>query len=145
MATRTRRAVGQQPATPPIEADPLRPYVIVDFVFENGLFSIAIENIGDRPAIDVSVRFDKEFHGAGGRAVTKLGLFRKIPFLAPRRRIATFLDSSAAYFARREPTDITVTVGYADASGAVFKDAMHHDLAIYRDLSYVSRPRQEEQ
>jgi hypothetical protein len=142
MATRARRDAAQ-PTTPSDEDRP-RPYVIVDFVFEAGLFTIAIENIGDRPAIDVSIRFDKEFHGPSGQAVSKLGLFRKIPFLAPRRRIVTFLDSSAAYFARREPTDITAAVVYADASGTAFKDTMHHDLAIYRDVSYVSPPGEEE-
>ena len=118
--------------------------MIADVVFDNGLFTIAVENIGDRPAIDVAVRFDKEFHGAGGRSIPKLALFRRIPFLAPRRRITTFLDSSAAYFARREPTDITATVTYNDASGTAFKDVIHHDLAIYQDVSYVGPPRLEE-
>jgi len=143
MATRTKRN-DTGPATVPAEGDRPRPYVIVDFVFESGLFTIAIENIGERPAIDLSMVFDKEFHGARGQVIPKLALFRRIPFLAPRRRIVTFLDSSAAYFARGEPTDITVTVAYADASGTSFKDVMRHDLGIYRDVSYVSPPREEQ-
>ena len=144
MATRAKRDLSEA-TTPPAESERPRPYVIVDFVFDSGLFTIAVENIGDRPAIDVSIIFDKEVHGARGQAIPKLGLFRRIPYLAPRRRITTFLDSSAAYFARREPTDITVTVTYADGSGTSFKDAMHHDLGIYRDVSYMSPRRQEEQ
>jgi len=143
MPTRRRRADAQAPA-PPTEENRPRPYVIVDFVFEQGLFSIAIENIGDRPAVGLSIAFDKTFHGAGGQVIPTMAIFEGIPFLAPRRRITTLLDSSAAYYARHEPTDITVTVTYSDSSGAAFKDAMRHDLAIYRDVRYPSAPRQEE-
>lgn len=143
MPTRTRRADSQAPA-PQTEENRPRPYVIVDFVFENGLFWIAIENIGERPAIGLSITFDKAFHGADGQVIPKMAVFRGIPFLAPRRRITTLLDSSAAYYARHEPTDITVTVTYSDSSGAPFKDAMHHDLAIYREVRYPSAPRLEE-
>lgn len=121
--------------------DRRRPEVIVDFVFEDGLFHVAIENIGERPAVDVSVAFDKAFRGAGGERVTSnLPLFRGIPFLAPRRRISTFLDASAAYFARREPTRIAATVTYADRSGLKYEDVIRHDLEIYRDVVSVTRP-----
>ena len=119
-----------------------RPEVIVDFVFDAGQFFIAIENIGDRPAVDVSVRFDRPFRGVGGeREVSSLPLFKGIPFLAPRRRIATFLDTSAAYFARREPTAISAAVSYADSDGAAYEAVIRHDLRIYRDVSYVQPPR----
>ena len=118
-----------------------RPEVIVDIVFEDGLLHIAIENIGQKPARDVSVRFDRKFRGAGGTLeISALPLFRHIPFLAPRRRIATFVDTSSAYFARREPTHITATVTYTDAAGTAYEDAIPHDLAIYRDLVYLPRP-----
>jgi hypothetical protein len=120
-----------------------RPEVIVDFVFDEGKFFVAIENLGDRAAVDVSIRFDRAFRGAGGdRDISSLPLFRNIPFLAPRRRITTFLDTSAAYFARREPTSLSVAVSYADPDGTKYENVIRHDLAIYRDVSYVqpSRP-----
>lgn len=121
-------------------ADHPRPEVIVDFVFEDGLFHIAIENIGERPARDVHVSFDKDFRGAGGEQdVAGLPLFRRIPFLAPRRRITTFLDTSSAYFARREPTDLTATVTYVDSEGRSYRDVIPHDLAIYTDIRYLRR------
>jgi hypothetical protein len=119
-----------------------RPEVIVDFVFDDGLFFIAIENIGESPAIDVSVQFDKPFRGAGGdQVVSGLPLFHRITFLAPRRRIETFLDNSRDYFARGEPTDLGATVSYADSAGTRHTDVIRHDLAIYRDIAYVrTRP-----
>ena len=122
--------------------DRWRPDVIVDFVFDEGKFFIAVENIGDRPAVDVSVRFDRRFSGAGGeRDLSTLPLFKGIPFLAPRRRIVTFLDTSASYFARRQPTDFSAVVTYSDTEGVKYKLAIRHDLGIYRDLSYLQTPR----
>jgi hypothetical protein len=124
-----------------LPADRWRPDVLVDFVFDEGKFFIAVENIGDRAAVDVSVRFDRPFSGAGGtRRISTLPLFKGIPFLAPRRRIVTFLDTSAAYFARREPTALSAAVTYADTDGVKYKLVIRHDLGIYRDVSYLERP-----
>jgi hypothetical protein len=118
-----------------------RPDVIVDFVFDEGKFFIAVENIGERPAVDVSIRFDRPFSGADGkRSISTLPLFKGIPFLAPRRRIVTFLDTSASYFARRQPTSLSATVTYADTDALKYKLVIRHDLGIYRDVSYLHRP-----
>jgi hypothetical protein len=73
-----------------------RPEVIVDVLFDDGLLFIAVQNIGDRPALDVSVAFDKPIHGVNGTIeISSLSLFRNIAFLAPRKSIQTFLDTSA--------------------------------------------------
>lgn len=81
---------------------PEDPEVIVDFVFEDGLLFVSLRNIGSRPAYAVSTRFDKPFRGLHGtRTISELRLFRRLEFLAPGREIRAFLDSSAAYFARR--------------------------------------------
>ena len=69
--------------------------------------------------------------------MNKLRLFRKIEFLAPGKEIRTLLDSSAAYFARKEPTLLTATVTYRTAAGERRRGTITHDLAIYRDLAYV--------
>ena len=129
------RPAGPPTRPSPAAEDPRRPDVIVDFVHEDGLLSVAIENIGEHPAVDVSVAFDPPCRGLGGALdVASMPVFRGIPFLAPRRRIATLIDSSAAYFARREPTKIAVTVRYADRAGAGYEDVIRHDLDIYRGL-----------
>jgi hypothetical protein len=112
--------------------------VIVDFEFERGLLFVVVRNLGDRPALDVKVGFDKPFKGLGGsREMNKLALFRRIRFLAPGREIRTFLDSSAAYFARKEPVLLTANVSYRDAAGERRKVSITHDLSIYRDLAYL--------
>jgi hypothetical protein len=112
--------------------------VIVDFVFEEGALYVAVANIGERPALKVSCRFEPGFHGLGGSVeISRLPLFRNIEYLAPHKEIRTLVDSSAAYFARKEPTKLQVTVTYRDESGTRHQTAIAHDLGIYRDLPYV--------
>ena len=48
------------------------------------------------------------------------------------------LDSSAAYFARGEPTTINTTVSYRDRDGRRHRTAIEHNLEIYRDLPYLA-------
>lgn len=114
--------------------------VIVDVVFEDGLLFLAVQNIGDAPARKVSVRFDRELPGAGGRIeVAALALFRNIEFLAPRKSIRTFLDTTASWFAREAPTRFAARVSYVDASGRRRSATVAHDLEIYRDIGYLRR------
>ena len=116
------------------------PDVIVDFVFEDGLFFLAVTNIGPDPAERVHISFDPSFKGLGGGvSIPDLPLFRNIEFLAPGRSIRTLLDSAAAYFARREPERITVNLSFADRAGRNYKSAIRHDLSIYRDLAFVPK------
>jgi hypothetical protein len=112
--------------------------VVVDFAFERGLLFLALRNLGELSALDVKVEFDKPFKGLGGaREMNQLALFTKLRFLAPGREIRTLLDSSAAYFARQEPTLLTATVSYRTPAGERRRHTITHDLSIYRDLAYV--------
>jgi hypothetical protein len=116
------------------------PDVIVDFRFDDGLLYVALANTSAFCAYRVSVRFDKPFHGLGGGCdVSRLRLFRRVEFLAPHKRIETLLDSSQAYFRRREPTLIKATVSFRDANGKRQTREVIHDLKIYQDVSYVVR------
>ena len=116
------------------------PAVILDFRFEQGLLYIALVNTGAAPAYRVSVRFEKAFRGLGGECeVSSLRLFRRVEFLAPHKRIETLLDSSRAYFQRREPTLIKATVSFRDADGKAHTNSIVHDLKIYEDVSYLVR------
>jgi hypothetical protein len=116
------------------------PDVIVDFVFEDGLFFLAITNIGPEPAERVHVGFEPSFKGLGGSvAIADIPLFRNIEFLAPARSIRTLLDSAAAYFARQEPERVTVNISFADRAGRNYKSAIRHDLSIYRDIAFVPK------
>jgi len=137
---RKKSPSGQQ-VTAKLEDDSSRPEVIVDFVFERGVFHLAVENIGTAPAYRVAVKFDREFHGQGGRQeMSGLRLFRCIEFLPPHRRIETLLDTSSAYFQRREPTRLTTTISFRDACRRLHQRRIVHDLSIYKDVSYLLKP-----
>jgi hypothetical protein len=116
------------------------PDVIVDFLFDDGLLSVALQNLGDAPAFDVQVRFDKPFHGADGeRDLSALHMFKRTPFLGPRRTIRSFIDRSDAYFLRKEPTLLTVKILFTDAAGTESSRIIKHDLGIYEDITIVNR------
>jgi hypothetical protein len=124
-----------------VKAEVKAPQVIVDFVFDKGLFFIAVKNISEQPAYKVSVKFSHKIYGLGGaREVSALPLFRNIEFLAPRKEIATFLDSSDSYFARKQPTKLKLQISYLDAEGDKHSDSIVHDLEIYRNLALSGRP-----
>ena len=117
------------------------PQVIVDFIFERGLFFIAVKNISEQPAYKVSIKFKQKLHGLGGaREVSALPLFRNIEFLAPQKEIATFLDSSDSYFARKQPTKVEAQISYHDANGDKHSVSIVHDLEIYRNLALAGQP-----
>jgi hypothetical protein len=119
---------------------PRRPDVLIDVLFEDGLLFLSVSNIGDSPALRVSCTFGRELRGLGGtKNLAELALFRNIEFLAPGKEIRTLLDSSAAYFARDEPAELSVTAAWRDDSGRSYEKTIHHDLAIYRELAYVPK------
>ena len=118
-----------------------QPEVIVDFLFDHGLFHVAVANVGEAPAYSVSVKFDKKFRGLGGtQDVSALPLFRQIKVLAPPRRIETFLDTSSAYFRRGEPTRLTAVISFRDARRRPYERRIAHDLSIYKNVAYVLPP-----
>ena len=112
--------------------------MLFDVEFAEGLLFLAVANRGKSPAVSVSFRFESPFTGLGGaQEMTRLPLFRRIEFLAPGREIRTLLDSSAGYFARRQPTKLAVEIRWRDEDGARYGRRIVHDLRIYRDLAYV--------
>ena len=114
------------------------PDVIVDFDFEDGLLFVALRNIGRGPAFDISVEFDKRLHGIGGaKVIPEMALFSDVGFLPPRKSIRTFLDTSASYFARDEPTELQCETAFHDRRGRRLVNRMRHNLEIYRDIGYI--------
>ena len=116
------------------------PEVILDVVFDRGLLFLTVANIGNRPAHEVRIRFKRAFTGLGGtRKMHRLALFERLEFLAPHKSIEVFLDRSASYFARDEPTQLTAAISWRTPEGARRSSTIHHDLEIYRDLGFIER------
>ena len=114
--------------------------VILDVLFDRGLLFLVVENLGDRPAHSVRVKFDRAFSGLGGtKKMQRLALFRKLEFLAPHKAIEVFLDRSDSYFARDEPTQLTAAISWRTPEGGRRTATIYHDLEIYRDLGFIER------
>ena len=121
------------------------PYVIVDFVFDHGLLSISIKNIGSRPAFGVRVEFSHKVMGVEGTIeISALPLFRALDFLPGGKEISTFLDSSASYFRSKQPVQITTRITYRDERGGKLSNTIRHNLEIYREIGYGMRASGEE-
>jgi len=129
---------GAKKLDPPRDPDP---YVIVDFVFDRGLLSISIKNIGVRPALAVRVRFSHKLMGGNGAVeVSAQPLFRALEFLPGGKEITTILDTTASYFRRKQPTQITTDISYRDSGGKKFSHSIRHNLEIYRQIAYPTPP-----
>ena len=112
--------------------------VILDVEFDRGLLFLVLENLGDGPAHGVRVRFEEPLHGLGGeRRIDRLQVFRRLEFLGPSRSIRIFLDRSALFFAREEPTAVDVRVTWRDDRGRRGSRTIRRDLAAYRDFPYL--------
>ena len=123
---------------PPSDPDP---YVIVDFVFDRGLLSISVKNIGARPAFAVRVRFNHKLMGCNGSVdVSALPLFRALEFLPGGKDITTILDTSVSYFRNKQPVQITTDISYQDSRGTKFSNTIRHNLEIYRQIAYAPPP-----
>ena len=115
--------------------------VILDVELDRGLLFLALENLGDLPAHAVRVRFGQPLHGLGGeKRVDRLQLFRRLEFLGPHRRIRVFLDRTALFYARDEPTELAVTVTWRTDEGHRRRREIHHDLSAYRDFPNLEVP-----
>ncbi len=123
------------PSTKDRGRGPVLPEVIVDFIFEGETIFIAVKNIGRRPLNFMHASFKPAIFGLGGtEAIGKLPVFNREYFLAPGKEIRTLVDSSRAYFARKQPTHITVTVVYRDFRDREFRIVLEHDLEVYQKL-----------
>jgi len=110
----------------------------VDFIFARGLLSVAIKNIGTRPAYGVAVEFSHKLMGVGGMVeVSALPLFSQLEFLPGGKEIATHLDRSASYFGSGQPVEITTAITYRDERGEKHASTIRHNLEIYRNIGYV--------
>jgi len=115
------------------------PEVILDLTFRNGLFFIALKNIGDGPAYKVQTKFDREIYGSEGTVkINSLNLFKQIGFLAPGKEITIFLDAAYSYFNGKQPNIISATIMYYDVKKNKRTNLIIHNLEIYKKFPYVS-------
>lgn len=108
------------------------PDVIVDFLCEDELLFVSVQNIGDGPAHHVSVSFTPEVTGLHGTtSVSNLSLFQHLSFLPPGREIRTPLDPVTEYFERGAPTQIETVIEFSTDTGETLSRCIEHDLRVH--------------
>jgi len=109
--------------------------VVVDVVLEEGLLYLELVNLADRPALNVTSRFDAPLVDLQGRDVSGLRLFRHVEFLGPKRRVRTLLNSVPGYFGREGAPRVGVSVEYERPGSPSRTTTVTHDLELYRELA----------
>ena len=117
-----------------------RPYVMVELVFDRGLLSISIKNIGARPAFAVRVHFSHKLMGCNGSVEVPLSLFRALEFLPGGEDITTLSIRSVSYFRSKQPVQFTTDISYRDSRGSNSPAPSATIWKIYRQITYTPPP-----
>jgi hypothetical protein len=106
--------------------------VAVDVVCEDGVLHLELVNLADRPALRVRCSFEPPLVDAAGRDVGGLGLFRRMEFLGPRRRVRTLLGPVG----REGPARVEITAEFQRPGERRRSTTVTHDLSVYAELAY---------
>lgn len=117
------------------------PNVIVDVLFESGLFFISVENIGFLPAHKIRITFDQPILGIDGKPINDLNLFNHLEYLPPGKQLTCFLNRADLYFQSDAPAQFAVTVDFQDDREQEFQNQIRHNLSIYEDINIVTEVR----
>ena len=117
-----------------------RPYVVVDFELRRSLVYVSIRNIGQTPAINVSIAWDQPLQTVGVLAEPKdASVFKgPIPMLAPGRVIRVVYGISSRVLNEPGlPLRYTATVTYQSVGGrpTTHSEPNVLDLELYRDAA----------
>lgn len=122
-----------------------RPYAIVaaeSTAAARNLFDLSVKNIGKRPALNVTIRFDPPPTTATltpGYEMDKLKMLREpIAMIAPDQDMRAFWDNHAERHGRNDlPQSHRVSVSYSDSSGNTYHEESVVDLAAMEGATYV--------
>jgi len=85
--------------------------VYVDLVFDDGFLFFDIVNINSMfSAHKVKISFDRPVLGMDGRDVTELGVFTRLSWLAPDKRIRVLIDAVGPFYASRQRARMKVSL-----------------------------------
>lgn len=113
-------------------------YIVVDFDIDAEMVHIIIRNLSYVPALRVRIRPSHAIIGLGGsKDISTLAIFKEISYLAPQKEIKVFVDEFESFFRNLKNTKISFAVAFEDEVGKPIRHTIHHELAIYQDLTYL--------
>lgn len=122
-----------------------RPYVIVtaeSSVVGQHLFDLVVRNIGQRPALRVSIKLEPAPIRADeprGHELSKVKMLNEpVAMIAPGQELRTFYDSHRDRDGRSElPTAHRVSLRYQDSSGHEYEEVSVVDLEAAKGTMYA--------
>src|SRR5690349_15289841 len=113
-------------------------HIVVDFDIDSELVHIIIRNLASVAALRLRIRPSHAIIGLGGtQDLSNLNIFKEITYFAPGKEIRIFIDEHESFFTNLKSTKISFTIAFEDEFNKPIRHTIHHDLAIYKDLSYL--------
>jgi hypothetical protein len=137
-------AKGQLDEARRLRAAQVRPFVVVDFSFEQTIIFLTVANIGPTLARNVTLTFTPELSSTLDKTPPRLSdlkmLTDGIPSLAPGKTLSTVFDSFPARHGAGLDQSYDVTIRYqGEPLGETYTDETTLDLGIYINLTRVDR------
>lgn len=116
-----------------------RPYVVAHLDgASSGLICVFVENFGNSPAQNVTIKFDPVPVDFQGRPLSEVSLFKNpISFMPPGKTFRQAIDVGYRFLAEGKPTNFSVSVSYSSIHGERFSETVPTDLAY---LKQATRP-----
>jgi len=107
-----------------------RPYITAYFKGSSkGAVYFVVENSGNSPALNLSIRFAPAPTDFSGRTLDQVSPFAKpIPFLPAGGSLRQIIDAGHAFLAEGKPTRFTITIAYSGVQGVSYSDHFDHDV-----------------
>jgi hypothetical protein len=88
-----------------------------------------VENSGNSPALDLSLRFEPAPTHFSGRTLDQDSTFaRPIPFLPAGKSLRQIIDAGHRFLAEGRPTRFSVALAYSGIQGSSYSDKFDHDV-----------------
>lgn len=137
-------AVLQHRASGQARRDQARPYVILSAVespVERAVIDLKLENVGNGPAYDVTIKVTPPFVTStdeAGHELRNARIFTEpIPMLAPHYSVTMWFDSAFTREGKDLPDRFEARISYRDASGQSWIDELNIiDVAMQKGMIY---------
>ncbi|MEZ4416034.1 MAG: hypothetical protein R3E10_09765 [Gemmatimonadota bacterium] len=115
------------------------PCVVLDVDVRDGLVELVLENVGERPALEVRVQLQPTVRALGGEVdLDRLPLFERLGVLRPQGCHRVFVDRLAALL-EQGPERFRAAVSCKDERGRPWSWTYEHDLGAFRGLPGLLR------
>lgn len=116
-----------------------RPYVFLDFDMMDRHFDLAICNLGNRVAHNITFELINDIENSKGEKLSEKEIIKKgISYFPPQRRFIFGFDYAGPFLTKDNNKLLHFRVKYFDSNGKDYKDEFRYDLTIYNRMYFRS-------